>query len=80
MNYKKNNLKVTPIKLMQELENAEKSLVKQEHVYHVEISSKSKRQSKGGKNNKKKGVDLVTKPITMKKLKGKCFKCKQKDH
>ena len=81
MNYNMNKLKLTPVELMHELESAERSLVKQGSAYHAKISSKPKGKPKGGKKNKKrKEKGLAIKPTTMKKPKGKCFKCGQKGH
>ena len=56
---------------MHKLEIVEKSVVKQESVYHVESSSKPKGEPKGGKNNKKYGkkTTTTTKPTTMKSQK-----------
>ena len=74
-----NKLKLTPVELMHELESAERSLVKQGSAYHAESSSKPKGKPKGGKKNKKqKETSLAIKPTTMKKPKGKCFKCDKK--
>ena len=81
MNYNMNKLKLTPVELMHELESAERYLVKQGSAYHAESSSKPKGKPKGGKKNKKqKETDPAIKPTTMKKLKGKCFKCGHKGH
>ena len=79
MNYNMNKLKLTHVDLMHELESDEGSLVKQGSAYHVESSSKPKGKPNGGKmNTKQKGIGPIIKPATMKKSKGKCFKCKQK--
>ena len=66
---------------MHELESAERSLVKQGSAYRAESSSKPKGKPKGGKKNKnQKEIGPAIKPTAMKKPKGKCFKCGQKDH
>ena len=76
MNYNMNKLKLTPVELMHELESDERSLVKQGSAYHAESYSKPKGKPKGKKKNKKqKETSPSIKPTTMKKPKGKCFKC-----
>ena len=76
MNYNMNKLKLTPIDLMHKLKSAERSLVKQGSAYHAKSSSKPKGRPNGGKRNKKqKETGPAIKLITMKKSKGKCFKC-----
>ena len=76
-----NKLKLTYVDLMHELESAERSVVKQGSAYHAESSSKPNGKPNGGKRNKKKkGIRPAIKPATMKKPKGKCFKCEHKGH
>ena len=66
---------------MHELKNAEESLVKPTNVHLAEGFVKPKWKPNGGnKNKKKKAVVPVIKSTTMKKPKGKCFKCGQKGH
>ena len=72
MNYNMNKLNLTPTQLMHELDSAKKSLVKPASVHFAEGSIKP--------IEKPKAVVLVTKLTTMKKPKGRCFKCGQKDH
>nr|XP_048324725.1 uncharacterized protein LOC125421049 [Ziziphus jujuba var. spinosa] len=79
MNYNMNNLKLTPVELMHELESAERSLGKQGSAYHAESSSKPKGKPKSGKKNKKqKRTGPAVKPAAMKKSIGKRFRCGQK--
>ena len=83
MNYNMNKLDLTPIELMYELVSAEQSLVKSGSVHFTEGSNKPKGKPKGKNKNqkkKKKGEVLVSKMTTMKKPKGKCFKCGEKGH
>ena len=64
-----------------ELESAEQSLKEPCSINFTEGSIKPKGKPKGGnKNIKKKAVIPVIKSDAMKKPKGKCFKCGQKEH
>ena len=70
---------LTPVQLMHELESAKQSLKEQGSINFTEGSVKPIGKPKGGnKNKKRKAVIPVTKSDTMKKPKGKCFKCGQK--
>lgn len=81
MTYNMNKLKQTPTQLMHELENAAKFLIKPNNIHLVETSIKLKEKPKGrNKNKEKNAVVPIAEPITMKKTKGKCFKCGHKGH
>ena len=77
VNYNMHKMDLTLVQLMHELESAEQSLTKPGSINFTEGSVKPKG---GNKNKKKKAVIPVTKSDAMKKLKGKCFKCRQKGH
>ena len=81
VNYNMHKMDLTSVQLMHELESAEQSLTKPGSINFTEGSVKPKGKPKGGnKNKKKKAVIPVTKSDTIKKPKGKCFKCGQKGH
>lgn len=82
MNYNMNNLDLTPMKLIHELESADQSLIKPNNVHVVVGSSvKPKKKRVGYNKNKKKKVQvLVIKIIAIKKPKCKCFKCGHKGY
>ena len=83
MNYNINKLDMALIELMHELVSAEQSLVKLGSVHFAESSCKPKGKPKGknkNQKNKKKGEVYVSKMTTIKKPKGKCFKCGEKGH
>ena len=80
VNYNMHKMDLTPVQLMHELESAEQSLKEPGSINFTEGSVKPKGKPKGNKNKKKKAVIPVTKSNTMKKPKGKCFKCGQKGH
>ena len=81
VNYNMHKMDLTPVQFMHELESAEQSLQEPSSINFTEGSVKPKGKPKGGnKNKEKKAVISVTKSDTMKKSKGKCFKCGQKGH
>ena len=68
---------------MHELVSAKQSLVKSDNVHFTKSSNKPKGKPKGKNKNqkkKKKGKVPISKTTTMKKPKGKCFKCGEKGH
>ena len=81
VNYNMHKMDLTPVQLMHELKSVEQSLKEPGSINFTEGSVKPKGKPKGGNKNKKKKVVIpVTKSDTMKKPKGKCFKCGQKGH
>ena len=81
VNYNMHKMDLTPVQLMHELESVEQSLIEPGSINFMEGYVKPKGKPKGGNKNKKnKAVIPVTKSDTMKKSKGKCFKCGQKRH
>ena len=81
VNYNMHKMNLTLVQLMHELESAEQYLKEPGSINFTKGFVKPKGKPKGGKKNKKKkAVISVTKLDVMKKLKGKCFKCKQKGH
>ena len=80
VNYNMHKMDLTLVQLMHELESAEQSLKEPSSINFTEGSVKPKGKPTGGNKNKKKKVVIpVTKSDAMKKSKGKCFKCGQKD-
>ena len=76
VNYNMHKMDLTLVQLMHELESAEQSLTEPGSINFTKGYVKPKGKPKGGnKNKKKKSVIPVTKSNTMKKPKGKCFKC-----
>ena len=81
VNFNMHKMDLIPVQLMHELESVEQSLKEPDSSNFTKGYVKAKGKPKGGnKNKKKKVVILVTKSDTMKKPKGKCFKCGQKGH